>query len=39
LVLGRDALNVAEIDLNQQLDDLMGWESVSLSTDFPTEEA
>lgn len=39
LVLGRDALNVAELDLNQQLDDLMGWESVSLSTDFPTEEA
>ena len=39
LILGRDALKAAEIDLNQQLDDLMDWESVSLSTDFPTEEA
>lgn len=37
LVLGRDAMHRAEIDLNQQLDDLMDWESVSLSTDFPTE--
>lgn len=39
LILGRDALKAAEIDLNQQLDDLMDWESVSLSTDFSTEEA
>lgn len=37
LVLGSDALKVAEIDLNQQLDDLMDWESVSLSTEFSAE--
>ncbi|WP_022870385.1 oxidoreductase [Yaniella halotolerans] len=39
LILGREALQLAEVDLNQQLDDLMDWESVSLSTDFPQTEA
>lgn len=38
LVLGNDALTLAEVDLNQQLDDVMDWESVSLSTDFPPAE-
>lgn len=37
LVLGKDALKMAEVDLNHQLDDLMDWESVSFSTDYPTE--
>lgn len=39
LILGREAVKLAEVDLNQQLDDLMDWESVSLSTDFPQPEA
>lgn len=39
LILGREAVRLAEVDLNQQLDDLMDWESVSLSTDFPQPEA
>lgn len=39
LLLGRDAMNVAELDLNQQLDDIMDWESVTLNTDFPDENA
>lgn len=38
LVLGSEAMKFAEVDLNQQLDDIMDWETVSLSTDFPTEE-
>lgn len=38
LILGREALKLAEVDLNQQLDDLMDWESVSLSTDFNQTE-
>lgn len=38
LVLGSEAMKFAELDLNQQLDDIMDWETVSLSTDFPTEE-
>ncbi|NWN89551.1 MAG: SDR family NAD(P)-dependent oxidoreductase [Micrococcaceae bacterium] len=39
LILGKEAVKVAEVDLNQQLDDLMDWESVGLNTDFPAEEA
>lgn len=39
LLLGRDAMNVAELDLNQQLDDIMDWESVTLNTDLSNEEA
>lgn len=39
LVLGHDALKLAEVGLNQQLDDLMEWESVSFSTDFAPTEA
>lgn len=38
LVLGSEAMKFAEVDLNQQLDDIMDWETVSLSTDFPAEE-
>src|SRR5699024_6605861 len=38
LVLGSEAMKFGEVDLNQQLDDIMDWESVSISTDFPTEE-
>lgn len=38
LILGQDAMKRAEVDLNQQLDDIMDWESISLSTDFPPEE-
>ncbi|HEY4534685.1 MAG TPA: oxidoreductase [Enteractinococcus sp.] len=34
LVLGREALRVAEVDLNDQLDDLMDWEHLGLGTDF-----
>ncbi|OAV62771.1 oxidoreductase [Enteractinococcus helveticum] len=37
LVLGSTAAKLAEVDLNQQLDDLMDWEPVSLSTEFSTE--
>lgn len=39
LVLGHGAVKLAEVDLNQQLDDLMDWETVSLSADFPPDEA
>lgn len=34
LVLGREALYLAEKDLNRQLDDLMDWEHLGLATDF-----
>lgn len=39
LILGSEAVKLAEVDLNQQLDDLMDWETVGLSTDYPPEEA
>src|SRR5690625_30847 len=35
LVLGRAANQMAEKDLNQQLDDLMEWEHLGLATDYP----
>lgn len=34
LVLGKQALELAETDLNQQLDDLMDWEYLGLPTDY-----
>lgn len=34
LVLGKEALELAEVDLNQQLDDLMDWEHLGKATDF-----
>ena len=34
LVLGKAANELAEVDLNQQLDDLMEWEHLGLATDF-----
>lgn len=34
LVLGRQAIKAAEVDLNEQLDDLMDWEHLGLGTDF-----
>src|SRR5699024_4308137 len=34
LVLGKQANKVAEMDLNQQLDDLMDWEHLGLNTDY-----
>ena len=34
LVLGKAANELAEVDLNQQLDDLMDWEHLGLTTDF-----
>lgn len=35
LVLGKAANELAEIDLNKQLDDLMDWEHIGLATDYP----
>ena len=35
LVLGKQALELAEVDLNQQLDDLMDWEHLGINTDQP----
>src|SRR5690625_2971669 len=35
LVLGKAANEMAEIDLNKQLDDLMDWEHIGLATDYP----
>src|SRR5690625_4702996 len=35
LVLGKAANQMAEKDLNQQLDDLMDWEHLGLETDYP----
>lgn len=35
LVLGRQAIELAKTDLQQQLDDLTAWEAVGLQTDFP----
>lgn len=37
LVLGKEANRVAEIDLNEQLDDLMDWEHLGLNTDYPQD--
>ncbi|OAV61783.1 oxidoreductase [Enteractinococcus helveticum] len=34
LVLGKQALELAEVDLNQQLDDLMDWEHLGINTDY-----
>ena len=34
LVLGKQALKRAEVDLNQQLDDLMDWEHLGINTDY-----